>query len=601
MDRDFFMDKLTKDNMDNYFIRRSIFRSLQENIHVFSGKLLDSGCGKMPYREYILKHSDVTEYIGLDIENSLTYDKTIKPDFFWDGKTMPFDDNSFDCILSTEVMEHCSDFNTYIQENIRVLKPGGYMFFTVPFLWPLHETPGDNFRYTPFALQHIFKKYNTSEAHIFALGGWNASLATMIGLWANRYLSKKRSKYLKPLLLPVVRRLIKKDKVPTTFEDNTMITGLYGYVKKSLLSTVKNIALIAPSRHAYSETFIQMHKRGIAGNVVYYYGGEMPVKNEISGSLSSNYTKIIYRLARQFSKVGLSRREYELYRSFKKEKISSVVAEYGTTAVRVLSVCKKMELPLIPVFHGYDAHIDEIVEKNEKKYRQLFLYAKAVVAVSHRMSERLQELGCPVEKITVTPCAPDNRFFKAVPDFALKNCIAIGRFVEKKAPQLTIQAFSKVIEKYPDAMLYMVGAGPLLDKCTKLVTTLQLKDNVHLLGIKTPGEILELFEKSSVYIQHSVVAKNGDSEGTPVSILEAQAAGLPVVSTRHAGIKDVIIDKETGFLVDEFDVDGMADKIVFLLENPERAKEMGEKGRNNVKNKYSEKIHLNTINEIIYS
>lgn len=226
------MNKLTKDNADNYFVRNSIFKCLKDHMHLFSGKLLDSGCGKMPYKNYFLENSEVKEYIGLDIESALEYDSKIKPDFFWDGTTMPFKDNSFDCILSTEVLEHCLDFETYIQENLRVLKPGGCLFFTVPYLWPLHEAPNDNFRFTPFALKKTFEKYNKIPAEIFALGGWNASLATMLGLWMNRYLSKKKSKYIKPFLLPIIRGLIKRDRVPTTFNDNTMVTGLYGYVKK---------------------------------------------------------------------------------------------------------------------------------------------------------------------------------------------------------------------------------------------------------------------------------------------------------------------------------------------------------------------------------
>lgn len=234
MDESFITNKLTKDNLDNYFIRTSIFKCIQDNMHLFSGKLLDAGCGKMPYRSYIVSNSAVSKYIGLDIENSLEYDANIKPDVTWDGNTMPFEDNSFDCILSTEVLEHCFDFRNYIKESLRVLKPGGHFFFTVPYLWPLHETPHDNFRYTPFALKTVFKEMNKNDAEIFALGGWNASLATMLGLWVNRYVSNKKSRYLKPFFLWIIRKLIKKDKPPTEFNDNVMITGLYGYVKKDL-------------------------------------------------------------------------------------------------------------------------------------------------------------------------------------------------------------------------------------------------------------------------------------------------------------------------------------------------------------------------------
>lgn len=87
----FVVIKLSKNNMHNFHIRKAILESIENNLSSFKGKLLDSGCGKMPYKEYILKNSEVTEYVGLDIENSLEYSTSVKPDYTWDGIKMPFD------------------------------------------------------------------------------------------------------------------------------------------------------------------------------------------------------------------------------------------------------------------------------------------------------------------------------------------------------------------------------------------------------------------------------------------------------------------------------------------------------------------------------
>lgn len=200
----------------------------------FSGELLDIGCGKMPYREYIGRKSKVENYTGLDIENALVYDETIKPDHTWDGITMPFEDESFDCAFGTEVLEHCPYPETVLKETHRVLKPGGVFFFTVPFLWNLHEVPHDEYRYTPFSLERHLKNSGFTNITIKALGGWHASMAQMLGLWVRRSpISNKKRFLLSILLKPFIRYLIKKDKkIPCDFLDSPMITGLYGIAQK---------------------------------------------------------------------------------------------------------------------------------------------------------------------------------------------------------------------------------------------------------------------------------------------------------------------------------------------------------------------------------
>lgn len=367
------------------------------------------------------------------------------------------------------------------------------------------------------------------------------------------------------------------------------------------MNAKKNIALISPSKEAYSETFIQMHRKGIHGNVFYYFGGELPICNDKKGKFSSTVLKIRFKLLNKLSNLKLSYKEYALLQSFKKENIDVVVAEYGTTAARILKVCKRAELPLIPIFHGYDIHINDIVEKNKELYKALFLYCEAVIAVSFSMKQKLKSLGCEEEKIEVSPCAPDDTFFDLSPDFSKKHIISIGRFIEKKAPDVSIRAFSKVVKKHPEAKFSMIGHGPMFDACKQLVDKLEMQENIFLLGVKNREEIRDLMAESSVYVQHSVVAKNGDSEGTPVSILEAQAGAIPVVSTLHEGIKDVIVNNKTGFLVEEHDEADMTEKIEFLLNNLDKAKLMGQNGRKRTLEKYAKKVHMDTINAIIYS
>jgi glycosyltransferase involved in cell wall biosynthesis len=121
----------------------------------------------------------------------------------------------------------------------------------------------------------------------------------------------------------------------------------------------------------------------------------------------------------------------------------------------------------------------------------------------------------------------------------------------------------------------MLGAGLLHDVCSKLIKALHVEHAVELKGIVDHAGVAALMQESRVFVQHSLVPASGDSEGTPVAILEAGAAGLPVVSTRHAGIIDAVIHGKTGFLVNEGDIDAMAEYLYQLLANPELASKMG--------------------------
>ena len=154
----------------------------------FNVQYLDMGFSKMPYKDYILEHFEISKYVGLDIETALDYDTKLKADFFCDGIRMPFENNSFECAIGTEVLEHCPEPEIILKEAFRVLKPEDVFFFTVPFLWNLHEVPTDEYRYTPFSLERHLKNSGFSNIEIKATGGWHASMAQMLGLWVRRSL-----------------------------------------------------------------------------------------------------------------------------------------------------------------------------------------------------------------------------------------------------------------------------------------------------------------------------------------------------------------------------------------------------------------------------
>lgn len=234
MKNDFINISLNTDTLDIYYVRRSILKAIEKSLPYLRGELLDIGCGKMPYKDLILKNSAVSNYVGLDIDTAIIYDEFIRPDLVWDGKKMPCDVDSFDCAIGTEVLEHCPYPEIVLSEVYRVLKPGGVFFFTVPFLWNLHEVPNDEYRYTPFSLRRHLHDVGFVSVEIFPTGGWHASLAQMLGLWVMRApISVRSSRILRKVLKPIISWLIKKDKTTKIdFTEGQMITGMYGIAKK---------------------------------------------------------------------------------------------------------------------------------------------------------------------------------------------------------------------------------------------------------------------------------------------------------------------------------------------------------------------------------
>jgi colanic acid/amylovoran biosynthesis glycosyltransferase len=275
-------------------------------------------------------------------------------------------------------------------------------------------------------------------------------------------------------------------------------------------------------------------------------------------------------------------------RAFRRARCDAVLVEFGHVAVRAMDACAALDLPLIAHFHGFDVHSRPLLERYGDRYPALFDQAAALVAVSHPMGDALQVLGAPPEKVHRVPYGVDvDRFAGAAPDRAPPTFLAVGRFVEKKAPQLTIAAFAALRQRHPEAMLRMVGEGELRPACQDLAQGLGLGDSVVFLGAQGHDVVATEMRQARAFVQHSLVTRDGDSEGMPVAILEASATGLPVVSTRHAGIPEVVVDGVTGLLVGERDVAGMTREMEHLVVDPGLAADLGRAGRRRIEQHFT--------------
>ena len=136
-----------------FFARKGLYEGISTLAHHITGKVLDVGCGSKPY-EKLFK---VDKYIGLEIDTPENR-KMQKADFYYDGQTFPFKNAFFDSVITSEVFEHVFNPDEFIKEIFRVLKPGGKLLLTVPFLWDEHSQPVDYARYTSFGIKHVLEK-----------------------------------------------------------------------------------------------------------------------------------------------------------------------------------------------------------------------------------------------------------------------------------------------------------------------------------------------------------------------------------------------------------------------------------------------------------
>lgn len=340
------------------------------------------------------------------------------------------------------------------------------------------------------------------------------------------------------------------------------------------------VCIVTSKGLVYSETFIQAHIEHLPARVepVYVSGSTWLTHDGVP--LLNMFGRIAKAVAGEVGVDASALQLWVLGRHLMRRRVQAVLAEFGTIGARVYRACERTGIPLIVHFHGYDAYQRSRIEGHRRGYQEMFGMAAAIVAVSHDMEEQLMALGAPRDKIVYCPCGVDVEGFSgAKPGAAPPTFLAVGRFVDKKAPHLTLLAFHKVVQALPEARLIMVGEGDLLHACRQIATTLQLDGKVSFLGAIAHAQVASLMRGVRCFVQHSMRAADGDSEGTPVAVLEASAAGLPVVATAHAGIRDVVVHGETGFLVPEGDVDRMAHFMTVLANDAALADRLGQEAR----------------------
>jgi len=306
-------------------------------------------------------------------------------------------------------------------------------------------------------------------------------------------------------------------------------------------------------------------------------------KNIFERAVSKIYREIFK------SPLYLNPRSYvQLREIFKKNRYSAIHAHFGYNALNILRHAKKYRIPLVVTFHGYDASMMLSDENYKNRLPELFDYASAIILVSRHMIETLN-LERWLDKVKIIPCTVDPDEFE-VRDKTSSNKIKIlhsGRLTDKKGVPDLIRVFKNLRQKYDTIELHIVGDGKKLEECKELVQKYNLEKSVFFYGAVTHDEVKKFMSTADIFVLNSRVGDNGDMEGTPVTLMEAMCSKVPVISTRHAGIPDVIEDGVDGLLVDERDNEGLEDALSTFIENPELRQTCSENGRNTVLQEYT--------------
>lgn len=271
-------------------------------------------------------------------------------------------------------------------------------------------------------------------------------------------------------------------------------------------------------------------------------------------------------------------------RHFRERKVDLVHAHFGPVGVDALGLTRRLGVPMVVSFYGIDASARLRHQRVLHGYRQLFRSADRVLALGTRMARRLVEAGCDRDRVKILRLGVNlssipyrRRVGSRVP-----TVLFCGRLVEKKGAIDLIEAGAILAAAGRTFRLRIVGSGPLRGLLERRIRTRGLQGRVTLTGALEHRRVFEEMDAADIFVLPSREARNGDREGTPNVLLEAQAAGLPVVSTRHADIPEIVRENASALLVEPGHVRDLAAAIASLLDSQPAWEAMGTAGRDHV-------------------
>lgn len=339
------------------------------------------------------------------------------------------------------------------------------------------------------------------------------------------------------------------------------------------------------------------------------------VLSQVIGLLERGHEVYVHSKRPDLRKVHENVNKYDLLNRVYYDELPKDIADYdalvcqfGPLGIEFLEHKEKLNLKakLITIFRGFDMSLS--IKDNEHYYDKLFEQGDYFMAASEFFKQRCIDLGCSPHKIEFCSCAIDCDLFSYCErDFTKGNPIRIispGRFVPKKGIDDSICAVAKALQKYPNIELVIPGLGEFPDTSyqtylEELVKELGIQNHVTFTGPYVSSELAQLLASSHIFLAPCATGPDGNQEGIPNTPMEAMATGLPVISTIHAGIPELISHGVNGLLVAEHDTDALCENICYLIEHPDVCARLGKEARKTIVEKFEfKKVNTEFANRI---
>lgn len=298
---------------------------------------------------------------------------------------------------------------------------------------------------------------------------------------------------------------------------------------------------------------------------------------------------------------GSAKEERQLHDLLVKQRPDVILCHFGYVALRVLPVARKLGIPVVAHFHGLD--LSAMLSGRWYRWslkKQVQRFDQDIVVGSHQ-AKLLDSYGLGEDKVNLIPCGVPTDLFNPVqrPNREDVRFIQVSRIVPWKGIEEGIRAFAHVNQVLPNTRLVLVGDGLQFDQIKQLVGDLNLHQVIEFTGPLPPEEVVRKLQDSDIFIHHSLTYHTGWCEGFGVSIAEAAAMSLPLVVSRSGGIPDQVVDSQTGFMVEERNVQAMADAMLKLAESAELRMQMGQAGRQRMIDHFDTSRQIKKLEQVL--
>lgn len=254
------------------------------------------------------------------------------------------------------------------------------------------------------------------------------------------------------------------------------------------------------------------------------------------------------------------------------------------------------------VFHGADISRRHILDEHKRDYVNLFKQSELMLPISHLWQNRLIEMGCPPEKIHVTRMGMEPEKFNFHPRQGFHKplrIVSVARLTEKKGLDVAVKASAILKQRGGQFQYTIIGNGDQGEMMRDFIAEKGMEDCVTMPGFKPQDEIRNALNEADIFLLSSKTAADGDMEGIPVALMEAMAVGLPVVSTFHSGIPELIEHNVSGWLVEEDNPEALAETLLQLSQGKVDVAPVVAAARHKVETEFNQHVAYGELAQIL--